>query len=120
MPPPASSQVNASSFAPITAIQFGANRAYESALAAAGVAPGPGATLAAAAAAGATSTLVGNPAELVMIRQQQHKTGLIQEARDVVARCGVKGLYRGMVSEKRGGGGDEFFLSIDRKNTTRD
>lgn len=94
-------QVNATSFAPITAIQFGANRFYEQALATAGVAPGGVAgTLLAAAAAGATSTVVGNPSELLMIRQQQHRTSLMEEAKAVVRDFGVRGLYRGLVSSK--------------------
>ena len=101
-PPPPSlpplSQVNATSFAPICAIQFGANRLYEQALTSAGVAPGGVAgTLLAAGAAGATSTVVGNPCELLMIRQQQHRTSLVEEAKAVVREYGVRGLYRGLV-----------------------
>lgn len=65
----------------------------------AGVAPGGVAgTLLAAGAAGATSTVVGNPSELLMIRQQQHRTTLAEEARAVVRDFGVRGLYRGLVS----------------------
>lgn len=96
---PFSLQVNATSFAPICAIQFGANRVYEQALTSAGVAPGGVAgTLLAAGAAGATSTVVGNPCELLMIRQQQHRSSLVAEARAVVGDHGVRGLYRGLVS----------------------
>ena len=90
-------QINATSFAPITAIQFGANRAYEQALAGLHLAPAGAAwpTLAAAAAAGATSTLVGNPAELVMIRQQQHATSLGAAAAGVWRQFGLRGFFRG-------------------------
>lgn len=55
-------------------------------------------TLLAAGAAGATSTVVGNPSELLMIRQQQHRTSLVEEAKAVVRDYGVRGLYRGLVS----------------------
>jgi hypothetical protein len=69
------------------------------------VAPGGVAgTLLAAGAAGATSTVVGNPCELLMIRQQQHRTSLAAEARAVVRDHGVRGLYRGLV------GFDFFFF----------
>ena len=90
-------QINATSFAPITAIQFGANKAYEQALTGLNLAA-PGSawpTLAAAAAAGATSTLVGNPAELVMIRQQQHGTSLGAAAAGVWRQFGLRGFFRG-------------------------
>ena len=48
--------------------------------------------------AGAASSLVGCPAELLMIQQQKSGQTLTAEARRIVSTYGVLGLYRGLVS----------------------
>ena len=51
----------------------------------------------AATGAGAASSLVGCPAELLMIQQQKDGRPLMLEAQRVVAKYGPTGLYRGLV-----------------------
>ena len=51
----------------------------------------------AATGAGAASSLVGCPAELLMIQQQKDGRPLMQEAQRIVAKYGPTGLYRGLV-----------------------
>ena len=92
-------QVTAASIAPITAIQFGANRFYEiTAKSFTGRDSGQAGQIAIAVAAGSTSSLVSGPAELVMIQQQRNARPLMTEARAYVRAHGLLGLYRGIVS----------------------
>lgn len=51
----------------------------------------------AATGAGAASSLVGCPAELLMIQQQKEGRPLMQEAQRFVAKYRPQGLYRGLV-----------------------
>ena len=92
-------QVNGGSIAPITAIQFGVNRALEKGLKTAnnGVLDKPS-QIAIAAMAGASSSLLGCPAELLMIQQQKSGHSLVQQASQFIAKHGVSQLYRGFVS----------------------
>ncbi|CAK0735994.1 hypothetical protein CVIRNUC_000674 [Coccomyxa viridis] len=87
--------VNVGSIAPITAIQFGVHRALEAA-------QGSNVTqlgqIGAATGAGAASSLVGCPAELLMIQQQKDGRPLMQEAQRIVAKYGPTGLYRGLTA----------------------
>ncbi|CAL5225283.1 g8081 [Coccomyxa viridis] len=85
--------VNLGSIAPITAIQFGVHRILE---AAQGEEVSQLGQIGAATGAGAASSLVGCPAELLMIQQQKHGRPLMQEAQRIVAKYGPTGLYRGL------------------------
>lgn len=92
-------QVNAGSIAPITAIQFGANRFYEiTAKKLTGRDSGQLGQVGIAMAAGSTSSLVSGPAELIMIQQQRNARPLMTEAKAYISRHGLLGLYRGLVS----------------------
>lgn len=51
--------------------------------------------------AGSSSSLLGCPAELIMIQQQKSGRGLIQEASQYVSKFGARQLYRGLVSHLR-------------------
>ena len=91
--------MNAASIAPITAIQFGANRFYEvTAKKITGRDSGQLGAIGIALAAGSTSSIVSGPAELLMIQQQRNARPLLTEARTYISRHGLLGLYRGIVS----------------------
>ena len=68
--------VNAASIAPITAVQFGANRALTPFFADKNGTLSPAMKLATACSAGMISALVSGPAELVMIQQQRFNATL--------------------------------------------
>lgn len=92
-------QVNAGSIAPITAVQFGANRFYEVTLKSiTGKDSTQAGQVAVAVAAGSTSSLISTPAELIMIQQGRNQRALMTEARSYIGRHGLTALYRGFVS----------------------
>lgn len=92
-------QVNAGSIAPITAVQFGANRFYEVTLKGiTGKDTSQAGQVAIAVAAGSTSSLISTPAELIMIQQGRNQRALMTEARSYISRHGLTALYRGFVS----------------------
>ena len=92
-------QVNAGSIAPITAVQFGANRFYELTLRKlTGKDPNQASQVALAVAAGSTSSLISTPAELIMIQQGRNQRPLMAEARSYIGKHGLTALYRGFVS----------------------
>ena len=92
-------QVNAGSIAPITAVQFGANRFYEVTLKKlTGRDSSQAGQIAVAVAAGSTSSLISCPAELIMIQQGRNQRPLLAEAKSYIARHGLTSLYRGFVS----------------------
>ena len=92
-------QVNAGSIAPITAVQFGANRFYELTLKSiTGKDSSQAGQIAIALAAGSTSSLISTPAELIMIQQGRNQRALMTEARSYIRRHGLTALYRGFVS----------------------
>ena len=92
-------QVNAGSIAPITAVQFGANRFYEVTLKSiTGKDSNQAGQVAVAVAAGSTSSLISTPAELIMIQQGRNQRALMTEARSYIGRHGLTALYRGFVS----------------------
>lgn len=94
-----SAQVNAGSIAPITAVQFGANRFYEITLKSiTGKDSSQAGQIAIALAAGSTSSLISTPAELIMIQQGRNQRALLTEARSYIGRHGLTALYRGFVS----------------------
>lgn len=94
-----SMQVNAGSIAPITAVQFGANKFYEVTLKSiTGKDSGQAGQVAVAIAAGSTSSLISTPAELLMIQQGRNQRALMTEARSYISRHGLTALYRGFVS----------------------
>lgn len=94
-----SMQVNAGSIAPITAVQFGANRFYELTLKSiTGKDSSQAGQIAVALAAGSTSSLISTPAELIMIQQGRNQRALMTEARSYIGRHGLTALYRGFVS----------------------
>ena len=68
--------VNAATIAPITAVQFGANKALTPFFADKNGALSPAMKLATAGSAGMISSLVSGPAELVMIQQQRFNATL--------------------------------------------
>lgn len=92
-------QVNAGSIAPITAVQFGANRFYETTLKSiTGKDSNQAGQIAVALAAGSTSSLISCPAELIMIQQGRNQRSLMTEARSYISKHGLKAMYRGFVS----------------------
>lgn len=88
--------VNAGSIAPITAVQFGANRFYEVTLKKlTGKDTTQAGQVAVAIAAGSTSSLISAPAELLMIQQGRNQRPLGVEARSYISKHGLTALYRG-------------------------
>ncbi|KAK9805324.1 hypothetical protein WJX73_002241 [Symbiochloris irregularis] len=88
--------INCTSFAPITAIQFGSNRALEGMLNSAGYESNNLTKVAAAGGAGAMSAVCGCPGELVMIQQQRTGMSLGGTFRDIVSRYGPTRIYKGL------------------------
>eukprot|EP00959_Pyramimonas_sp_CCMP1952_P004200 88367-Pyramimonas_sp.AAC.1 len=63
--------------------------------------------MACAAVSGVASSLVGCPAELVMIHQQKSGGSLVAVAKDIIQNDGARTLYRGwvrMVTSRSQGG----------------
>ena len=92
--------MNVLSMAPITATQFGANFGYNSlhhSLTGRSKMT-EGERLATAFAAGATSALIANPTELVVIRQQQNGRSLGTEVRDILSRLGARAMAVGVTA----------------------
>lgn len=84
---------NAGSIAPITAVQFGANKLYATTLANSGVDTEAGlAKIATAAMAGATSGVVACPPELLVIQQQKHGKDLGTVYKEIVQKNGPLAL----------------------------
>jgi hypothetical protein len=88
--------VNAGSIAPITAVQFGANRFYEGLVRSAGGSADGAGKIGIAAAAGATSALVACPAEVIMIQQQRNNKAMAAQAGDIIGKFGPQRLWRGV------------------------
>jgi len=88
---------NAASIAPITAVQFGANKLYENLAKSAGADVDSGAVrIGVAALAGATSGVVACPPELLVIQQQKHQKELGAMYREIVEKHGPMSLLRGI------------------------
>ena len=86
---------NAASIAPITAVQFGANKLYENLAKSAGADVDSGAVrIGVAALAGATSGVVACPPELLVIQQQKHQKELGAMYREIVEKHGPMSLVR--------------------------
>lgn len=90
--------MNCVSMAPITGTQFGANHAYNSLMT---TVTGRGKrtqleALATGAAAGATSGLVANPTELVVVSQQQSGRPMLAEVAHIVRTLGVGSFFHGV------------------------
>ncbi len=88
--------VNAASIAPITAVQFGANRALAPLFADKSGELSPVMKIATSGAAGMISSLVSAPAELVMIQQQRTGASLGATFKSLVSTKGPAVLYRGL------------------------
>lgn len=89
--------INATSVAPITATQFGANRFYEGSLKNfTGRELGQAERIGVAMAAGCTSALISCPSELIMIQQQTNGTSLATAFKTFMAEHGLVKIYRGM------------------------
>ena len=86
--------------APITAAQFGSNFAYNKLhhTLTGRATMTSDERLATSFAAGATSALLANPTELVVIKQQQTGRALTAEIKDVVSRLGLRGMGVGIYS----------------------
>lgn len=97
--------MNILSMAPITATQFGSNFGYNmlhhTLTGRSKIERSE--KLATGFLAGATSALLANPTELVVIKQQQNGRPLLTEIRDIVGRLGVQnmgvGIYATMARE---------------------
>lgn len=89
--------VNFASVAPITAFQVGATSAFYKTLfnPKEGQAPTPFQTAISALCAGFLSGSLSGPSESIILQQQQTGKGAGATYRDMVARAGVKGLFRG-------------------------
>merc|ERR1712003_106664 len=87
--------INAGSIAPITAVQFGANRALTPFFADKKGYLSPSMKLATSATAGMISALVSGPAELVMIQQQRFNTSLGSTFKSLITKKGFGIMGRG-------------------------
>ena len=88
--------INAASIAPITAVQFGANRALAPFFADKNGVLSPGMEIATACTAGMISALVSGPAELVMIQQQRFGTSLGATFSSLVSQRGLGIMGKGL------------------------
>ncbi|CAG9464655.1 unnamed protein product [Pedinophyceae sp. YPF-701] len=87
----------AASIAPITAVQFGANRFYGGLARDAGLSDNVATRMSTAALAGITSGAVAGPFEAVVIQQQKVGGGILETAKRLVNERGVsRGLFRGI------------------------
>lgn len=115
--------INSAATFPITAVQFGVNRALEKLhQTQTGFNPGSLATMGIAMTAGATSGFIGCPAELLMIQQQKTGLSLAGQFKELVRTFGMSKIYKGLVSAvgwlvggrglllARWGSGQEFCL----------
>jgi len=91
--------INASSIAPVTAVQFGANQFLLSAICSDASNPSSFEQIACAAAAGVASAVVSTPAELVMIRQQRRQAGLLPTAKNSLLTTPFRGFTHGAMRE---------------------
>ena len=88
--------INAASIAPITAVQFGANRALTPYFAGKDGVLSPTMKLATACTAGMISALVSGPAELVMIQQQRFNASLGSTFKSLISQKGVGIMGKGL------------------------
>lgn len=96
-------QVKASSLAPVTAIQFGANKAFDQlARSVFGEDFSHAGKIGIAAAAGAASSLASCPAEIIMIQQQGSGRSLFAEAKHFLQCYRPRTLFRALVRRIRG------------------
>lgn len=88
--------INAASIAPITAVQFGANRALTPYFADKNGYLSPSMKLVTSCTAGMISALVSGPAELVMIQQQRFNTSLGSTLKSLISKKGVGIMGKGL------------------------
>ncbi|KAL3692965.1 hypothetical protein R1sor_006616 [Riccia sorocarpa] len=86
--------VNATSMAPISAIQFGVNSLLMKSLKGP---PSSGQRAGFACTAGVVSAMISGPAELVMIQQQKTGASLLAQFKMIVSEHGALALTRGLV-----------------------
>jgi len=87
--------INSASIFPITCIQFGTNRFMEATLEQYGIKQDDSTRMGCAAVSGVASSLVGCPAELVMLHQQRSGGSLAEVAKNIIQNNGAHTLFRG-------------------------
>ena len=88
--------INAGSIAPITAVQFGANRALTPFFADKNGVLSPAMKLVTSCTAGMISALVSGPAELVMIQQQRFNASLGSTFKSLISQKGLGIMSKGL------------------------